>query len=142
MKEIYTSYRDADDGKSAAIEEAKYNSLLAQALSAQPKNDTERKLLDDYINIIKEIVACYAEINEFICRINRSNNSHDSAMNANLRELCRKKETLVCRLEQDLSLLNSRLLKRILERNSDKPKREKRRNFCFFKKKIKKEESN
>ena len=132
-KRIYISYRDDDDflgSKSPAIEEAKYKSLLARAVSIQPQNDTEREILEDYIHTIKQIIACYAEINNITILINGLYNPSDTAKRISLEESYRKNAAIINSREQELFALElsySRLLTRNTERPvQSKPKKEER----------------
>ena len=126
---IHISYRDYDNSDlcvSSAIEEAKYNNLLAQALSAQPQDDTEREILEDYIAILKQIASCYTEINKITAIINSLNKSSDAAKKISLEELCRKNAAVISSREQELFALEcsySEPLKRILERNNETPRK-------------------
>lgn len=127
MKSHYISYRDDDfdDSKSPAIEEARYKILLTRALSAQPQNDTEREILEDYINIIQQIIACYEEINNIIRLINGLYKSSDTAKRISLEESYREKLAVINSREQELFVLEhsySGLLKRVFERNNERPR--------------------
>ena len=124
-KHIYISYRDEDDIKPAVTREEKYAILLAQALNTQPRNKTERKLLEDYINTLKELIECHAEINDVKRIIGGLDSFYDKEKIAHFRELLRKKEKRIRECEQNLEFLNSDfdldagLLKRILERDNE-----------------------
>lgn len=125
---LHISYRDYDDDdfnscKSPAIEQAKYNILLTQALGLQPQNEKEKEFLADYTDTLKAITECYEKISDAQRMIAVLNSRFDAAKINSLEETLKKNAALIYYREQDLFVLehsNSGLLKRIAERNSER----------------------